>query len=162
MRYKKRYILAYVDAASLHGYGDYHKTIIKRIRDAYAERFGREELDHARISLVCSKSIYGKGNEENRKGEEEGEERERGGGRQMLHASNRVEEKVEYDDTQNVRRRNLYTHGRMMLFPVIVRCNLEYYAHVMHILSTLGIRTVKTSGTLKALRKREVRQGKNY
>ncbi|MFN4336011.1 MAG: hypothetical protein ACK4FV_00290 [Candidatus Nitrosocaldus sp.] len=149
MRYKKRYILAYMDA-SLHGYGD-HKTIIKKIRSAYAERFGREELDHARISFVYSKSRYGKGKCEDGKKGDEGEDR------QMQSITTGIEERLEYDATKNAR--NL-SNGRMMLTQIIIRCRLEHYAHVMHILYTLGIRTVKTSGTLKALRKSDARQYK--
>ncbi len=136
MRYKKRYILACID--TLHGYSDY-KAIVKRIRDAYAERFGREELEHARISLVYSKGRYKGYSEDRKKGEE-------GGGSIQL-SSITIGKGLEYDARESP------SNGRVMLTQIIIRCALEHYANVMHILSILGIRTLKTSGTLKALRR---------
>ncbi|MEM4611412.1 MAG: hypothetical protein QXS95_01535 [Candidatus Nitrosocaldus sp.] len=120
MRYKKRYILAYVDAQN-------QRNILKMIRDAYAGMFGRKELDEARIYLVDEKK--------DRYGNTRGKYR--------------VSGDAGYADVSE------HTNAHRMLLPIIIRCNLEHYDNVMHILSILRIGTVTTSGTLKALRRRQ-------
>ncbi|MCS6768227.1 MAG: hypothetical protein RMJ59_05100 [Candidatus Nitrosocaldus sp.] len=143
MRQKRRYILAYVDADL---YGDGYRRLIKAIRDAYGERFGKEELDSARVSLV-----YGRGGRR-RKGMERGRYSVR------TKAGADVRAGMEEDEEESERGHDgAYggsgEHAGGML-PVIIRCSLEHYSHVMHVLSLLGIRTVTTSGTLKALHRR--------
>ncbi|GBC73626.1 hypothetical protein HRbin04_01030 [archaeon HR04] len=137
MRYKKRYILAYVDA---HNPYAYHRKMLKMIRDAYAEMFGSKGVDEARITFVS----YGRrrSSSSGRDGNDADEMGKRNGAKMG-------------DDGTNADMSKGYIHAHRMMLPIIIRCNLKHYGNVMHILSILGIRTVTTSGTLKALRKRQ-------
>lgn len=136
MRYKKRYILAYVDAHSPYAY---HRKMLKMIRDAYAEIFGSKGVDEARITFVS----YGR--------RRSSSSREGNGADGMGKMDGA---KMDEDVGTNADMKG-YIHAHRMMLPIIIRCSLKHYGNVMHILSILGIRTVTTSGTLKALRKRQ-------
>lgn len=138
MRYKKRYILVYVDAHNPYGY---QRKMLKMIRDTYAEIFGSKEVDEARITFVS----YGR----RRNGSSSSRDGNAADAMGKIHRAKIGEEVGKADVSRG------YIHAHRMMLPLIIRCNLEHYGNVMHILSILGIRTVTTSGTLKALRRRQ-------
>ncbi|MEO9364857.1 MULTISPECIES: hypothetical protein [Candidatus Nitrosocaldus] len=142
MRYKKRYILVYVDAHNPYGY---QRKMLKMIRDAYAEIFGSKEVDEARITFVSYGSRRRNGSSSSSSSRDGNAADEMG----KIHGAKIGEEVGKADVSRG------YIHAHRTMLPLIIRCNLEHYGNVMHILSILGIRTVTTSGTLKALRRRQ-------